>query len=139
MTYVRIAAAALALAACGQPAELPAEPPPVDAVGPTPAPPPPNEVPRYVGLWAVSQALCVDPAWLFEAQQISTQGEVHCDLVTVTNIPGGYSIEAMCTAEAPPAPYRLRIAIASAGSMTIEGGPWSQSPSLVYCGPLVPT
>jgi hypothetical protein len=99
--------------------------------------PPPSETPpRYVGLWATSAQGCSDPAWRFEARQITTRGEVSCAFQDVALTDTGYEIAASCTAEAPPAPYTIRLSFAeSARAMMISGGPWSPV-SLVYCGAL---
>jgi hypothetical protein len=92
--------------------------------------------PRFVGMWAVDQRLCADPAWRFEPRGVSTQGEVSCEFNRVLTTPTGYSVAATCTAEAPPAPYQIEFNFAeSARAMTITGGPWAHA-SLVYCGPL---
>lgn len=138
------------LAACNQPgnettngavpehaaehsAEAPIDPP----IGGLPqAVPPAAAPPRFVGLWAVNQSLCGEPAWRFEADEVSTRGEVHCGFDRVLPVPTGYSIAATCTAEAPPAPYQMEFAISESGdAMTIAGGPWAHA-NLVRCGPL---
>jgi hypothetical protein len=68
---------------------------------------------------------------------VETKGEVSCQFTEVNDIPGGYRIDAMCSAEAPPAPYRMQVTFAeSAHAMMIAGGPWQAPTSLVYCGPL---
>lgn len=138
-------AGALALAACG-PQQPPAEPSPSPAAAvqvgqahrlPSTLPPP-GPQPRYVGRWSASAEGCSDPAWMFHARNVSTQGEVSCQFTDVADIPGGYRINAMCAAEAPPAPYQMQITFAeSARAMMIAGGPWQAPTSLVYCGPLL--
>ncbi|GAN00402.1 hypothetical protein U91I_04068 [alpha proteobacterium U9-1i] len=138
---MRLAALSLlALAACGQPAEPPAAAP-MEAEESSALPVPssgPNSAPRYVGLWAASQEMCADPAWRFEPRRISTKGEVSCDLNTVSDIPGGYAIDAACTAEGALSLHpQMRITFAeSAGAMMIEDGPWPDPPGLVYCAAL---
>ena len=137
-----MALAALALAACGPPEQ--AEPPPDPAaaaqVGPAEPlprslPPPSDERPRYVGLWAASAEGCADPAWRFQERRITTQGEVSCDFNSVTLTQSGYRIAAMCTAEAPPRPYEIELSFAeSARAMMVSGGPWSGDIGLTYCG-----
>jgi len=121
----------LALAACGQPVEPPANPPPVEASS---AP----EGPRFVGPWAASQEMCEDPAWRFEAREVTTQGHVHCAFNSVTEIPGRYSVNAACNAEVTESQHpNMEIKFAeSAGAMLIENGRWPDPPALIRCGPL---
>lgn len=99
--------------------------------------PPATAAPRYVGLWAASEALCVDPAWTFRAEGVSTQGEVSCTFDRVSETSSGYEIAATCYAEAPPAPYTIQLAFAeSAQAMLVTGGPWAGQTGLVFCAPL---
>lgn len=125
-----------ALAACGQPVEPPADPPPVQTSAVSDAPE--LEGPRFVGLWAASAEMCEDPAWRFEARQVTTQGHVHCDFSSVTEIPGGYAVNAACNAEGTESQHpNMEIKFAEAdGAMLIESGPWTDPPGLVRCGPL---
>ena len=118
-----------ALAACGQPVEPPADPPPVGAsTAEAPGP-------RFVGLWAASAEMCEDPAWRFEARAVTTQGHVRCDFNSVTEIPGGYAINAVCNAEGNESQHpNMEIKVEEpADTMLIENGPWSDPPGLVRC------
>lgn len=129
---------AAGLAACGapEPAKAPADAPAVTAE-PAVAPAPAEASPRYVGLWAVSERLCAEPAWHFRPEEVSTLGEVHCAFTDVKPNGASYAIEAMCTAEAPPAPYQLELSLTDAPrTMTVSGGPWMAPTQLVYCAPL---
>lgn len=135
----RLFAAALLCAgvlACGEPATAPA--PDAVAEPAVEAPPaPPAQPARYVGMWAVDSRLCDRPAWRFEEREISTMGEVNCQFEQVTPSASGYDIAASCTAEAPPAPFTIRLNITDpARGMSIEGGPWQEGTRLVKCGPL---
>lgn len=99
-------------------------------------PPPSETAPRYVGLWAASAEGCSEPAWRFEADRVTTRGEVACSFENVTLTQTGYEIAASCTAEAPPAPYTIHLSFAeSARAMMVSGAPWAAT-SLVYCGAL---
>jgi hypothetical protein len=132
------------LAACGPRPEAEPEPEPDAAVQlgepealPRTLPPPTEPAPRFVGRWAASAEACRQPAWEFRPTEVSTLGEVFCEFETVTLTPAGYDIQASCTAEAPPAPYRIQLSFAeSARAMMVSGGPWSGPVGLVYCGPL---
>lgn len=140
---VLFAALGLLISACGpkSPAEPPANPAAAAQVGdaerlPNTLPPPGAE-PRFIGRWSATADGCSDPAWIFHARQVDTQGEVSCTFQDVTDIPGGYQINAMCSAETAPASYRIQLTFAeSARAMMIAGGPWPAPTSLVYCGPL---
>ena len=125
---ILILACAAALAACG--ASEPAQAPQAPTAARREAPP------RYVGLWAVSQAMCETPAWRFQAHEVATLGEVHCEFVDVAAVGDSYEISAMCTAEAPPAPYEIDLAVAEGPrEMLVSGGPWAEPVRLIYCGP----
>jgi len=135
-------AGVLALAACtpGE-AQPPATSAPTAPLPGVPLAPPGTTLPpadrefRYVGRWAATPELCETGAWVFEAQRLTTAGEVACDFGAVTPVPGGYTIAATCTAEAPPTEHTLHISFAeSARAMLIEGGPFEDA-GLIYCGP----
>jgi hypothetical protein len=100
-------------------------------------PPPSEERPRYVGRWAAAALGCEQPAWRFEEQRVSTAGEVSCEFNNVQMTPTGYTIQATCTAQAPPTQETIQLSFAeSARAMMVAGGPWSESIGLTYCGPL---
>lgn len=138
----RFAAAALSVVAigCADPAEPSPDPVAAAQVGevqrlPRDLPPPSSEAPRYVGLWATSAEGCNETAWRFAPRAVSTAGEVSCSFYNVTMTDTGYDLEAMCTVEAPAAPYRIQLSFAeSARAMMVSGGPWAAPVSLVYCG-----
>jgi hypothetical protein len=120
----------LALAACHRPQAPAAEEP----AGPAQAAAAPAPAPRYVGRWAASQDLCRTGAWDFAPRRLETAGEVACAFRQVVEVPGGYDIHALCTAEAPPKPYDLRLRFAqSARALLVEGGPFEDA-GLVWCG-----
>jgi len=100
-------------------------------------PPPSETTPRYVGRWAAASLGCEQPAWRFEAQRVSTRGEVSCEFNDVQMISTGYTIQATCTAQAPPTQETIQLSFAeSARAMLVSGGPWSGDIGLTYCGPL---
>jgi len=100
-------------------------------------PPPSETTPRYVGRWAAASLGCEQPAWRFEAQRVSTRGEVSCEFNDVQMISSGYTIQATCTAQAPPTQETIQLSFAeSARAMLVSGGPWSGDIGLTYCGPL---
>lgn len=140
----RAAAAAIsfALIACADPAEPEPDPEAAAQIGEAePLPhtlPPPNETtPRYVGLWATTAEGCAEPAWRFEANRITTRGEVSCEFHNVAMTERGYEIQAQCTAQAPPEQHTIQLSFAeSARAMMISGGPWQSGTALVFCSAL---
>jgi hypothetical protein len=138
-----IVAAALAAAACSDPAPV-AEPEPdpdagaqVGDAGDLPRTLPPlGETPRYVGLWAASAEGCDEPAWRFEAERVTTRGEISCTFNEVSITPTGYQMDATCYAEGPPTPHTIQVSFSeSARAMMTAGAPWAAT-GLVYCAPL---
>jgi hypothetical protein len=135
--------AALALSACGP--TTPADPPPdpqaasevSDTVEALPHHlPPTGAEPRFVGSWATTDDGCDDPAWIINAHEMHTQGEVSCTFNDVSEIPGGYNVQATCHAEGETTQHDMQLTFAeSAQAMMIAGGPWSPDPGLLYCGP----
>ncbi|MGD9738493.1 MAG: hypothetical protein AB7O56_15505 [Bauldia sp.] len=98
----------------------------------TPPPEPPAGQPFFVGEWAADAAGCDDP-WVITTTELVTPGEVACTFDAVTQTATGYSVAAQCTAEAPPAPYTLRMSYAqSAQALLIEGAPFEPI-GLVAC------
>ena len=106
---------------------------------------PPGELPpaasptRYVGQWAAASLGCAEPAWRFEADRLTTRGEVSCAFMQVTPAPGGYDVAARCLAEGEERASTLRLRFAeSAKAMLVAGGPFSGEIGLTYCGPPPP-
>lgn len=131
-------AALLALVACG-PSEAPPDPDAAAKLGPAEplerSLPPASASPRYVGVWAVSEALCAQGAWTIREDGLSTAGEVSCTFNRVSEIPSGYEIAATCYAEGPPEPHTIQFAFAeSAQALLVTGGPWAGPTGLVHCG-----
>lgn len=89
--------------------------------------------PFFAGRWAAKKALCSDAAWEITPTRLSTPGHVVCAFRRPQPA-SVYRINAVCTAEGPPAPYHLRISYAqSAKALLIEGGPFRPI-GLVKCG-----
>lgn len=132
----------VAVTACTEPVEPQPDPEAAAEIGdvrrlPATLPAPSAETPRYVGLWATTAEGCVEPAWRFEQNGISTRGEVACEFQNVAVTDRGYDIQATCTAESPPTPYTIQLSFAeSARAMMVAGGPWQAGAALVYCGAL---
>lgn len=140
---MRIIAAAIIVAylvSCSPPeAEPPPDPDAAAQVGeaqPLPRVLPPPSAQRYVGHWAASEDGCANPTWRFEAQRVTTQGEVSCTFNNMQMTNTGYLIQATCTAEGPPTLQEIQLSFAeTARAMMVSGGPWTPI-GLTYCGPL---
>lgn len=140
---VILISAALALSACGPntPPETQPDPRAAQDVSDTVQTlqhrlPPASAEPRYVGAWATTDEGCIDPAWIINAHEMHTQGEVSCIFNDVRDIPGGYDVQASCAVEGTNSAHNMQITFAeSAQAMMIAGGPWSPDPGLLYCGP----
>jgi hypothetical protein len=138
------AAVSIALIACTDAGVTHPDPDAAEQVGeaealPQTLPAPSETTPRYVGLWATTQAGCENPAWRWRERQVSTQGEVSCDFNDVHLTNTGYAIAATCHAEGATTTHNMQISFAeSARAMMVSDGPWSGPTSLMYCGPLPP-
>lgn len=137
------AAMTLALCACGRPAEAPKTPavaPPatVSATASQPAAAPAAPL-FFVGRWAADTKLCDQGAWVITAQGVKTAGEVGCRFEGAPQGTGPVEVDAVCTAQAPPKPYRLRFSYAeSAKALLVENGPFADM-GLIRCpGPAYP-
>ena len=86
----------------------------------------------FVGRWAAEAGMCDDP-WIITAQDLRTPGHVVCRFEQVSRTAQGFEARSVCTAEGPPAPWRLRFAYAqSAQALLIEDGPFADV-GLVRC------
>lgn len=96
----------------------------------------PTDPPAYVGGWAMAAADCADPPWRFTDRGVVTRGEIACTFNAVLPTEDGYEIAAMCTAEAPPAPYAITLRFPEGDDgvrrMHAVGAPWAAE-DLVAC------
>jgi hypothetical protein len=96
--------------------------------------PPPSEGLRFIGKWAADERSCESAAWQFTQTTLRTPAGSVCGFDRVTQVPGGYDIQATCTAEAPPASDTLKIRFAeSANAMLFESETIADA-GLVFCG-----
>ena len=76
---------------------------------------------RFIGLWAADTKMCESAPWRFTDTTLTTPAGSRCSFNRVTDVPGGYDIQATCTAEGPPASDTLKVRFAqSAGAMLFE-------------------
>ncbi|HUG44909.1 MAG TPA: hypothetical protein VMK31_00145 [Sphingomicrobium sp.] len=136
-------AAALALCGCGDsgPGREPDGPLQTDdkpAAEQSPDPARAGELaaarPRFVGQWAADPASCKSDPWLFTATSLYTPAGSTCGFNRVTDVPGGYDIQATCSAEAPPRSDRLKIRFDEAAGMMQFESETIAGTALVFCG-----
>lgn len=96
--------------------------------------PRPTEGMRFLGNWAADEKSCQSAAWQFTETTLRTPEDANCSFNRVTEVPGGYDIQATCTAEAAPTSDTLKIRFAeSADEMQFESETVADA-SLVFCG-----
>ena len=96
--------------------------------------PPAGQGVRFVGKWAADQKSCESAAWQFTETSLTTPAGSNCSFTRVTEVPGGYDIQATCTAEGPPEADTLKIRFAeSAKAMLFESKAIAGN-GLVFCG-----
>ena len=124
----------LLLAACQRETAAPAAPPRAERTpAPVQATAPKTQAPFFVGRWAARPELCADGAWVITERGIDTAGEVSCRFDPPPAGSGPVEVDAVCTAEGPPKPWRLRLAYAqSARALLIENGPFADI-GLIRC------
>ena len=89
---------------------------------------------RFIGKWAADARSCESAAWQFTQTTLRTPAGSNCSFNRVTEVPGGYDIQATCTAEAPPTSDTLKIRFAeSAKAMLFESETIADT-GLVFCG-----
>ena len=140
------AIALLALGACSeqQGAPAPDGPPAVAEAASEQLPPAsaPAE-PRYVGRWASRADLCEGGAWVFQRDSFGMEDGPMCDFTAVSEITGGYRIDAQCEeprGERSRSSFTLRFSGSSRSgrptrAMLVQDLASLPETSLVYCGP----
>jgi hypothetical protein len=89
---------------------------------------------RFVGKWAADQKSCQSAAWRFTDASLKTPTGASCSFVRATEVPGGYDVQASCSAGGPPAPDTLKIRFAeSAKALLFESATLGDT-GLIFCG-----
>jgi hypothetical protein len=96
--------------------------------------PPPGDTFRFIGKWAADQRLCQTKPWQFTASALRTPAGSSCSFDKVTQVPGGYDIQATCTAEGPPAADLLKVRFAESAKAMLFDSKTIASTGLVFCG-----
>lgn len=89
---------------------------------------------RFIGKWAADEKSCQSAAWQFTQTTLRTPTGANCGFNRVTEVTGGYDIQATCTAKGEPTSdtLKLRFAVLSK-SMMFESRTIPDTP-LVFCG-----
>ena len=89
---------------------------------------------RFIGNWAADERSCEAAAWQFTQTTLKTPAGSACSFNRVTEVPGGYDVQATCTAEGPPTSDTLRLRFAeSAKAMMFESESIADA-QLLFCG-----
>ena len=96
--------------------------------------PQPSAALRFVGNWAPDQRACSSAAWKFTETTLQTPAGANCSFNRVTQVPGGYDVEATCTAEGPPASDTLQIRFAESAKAMLFDSKTIADTGLVFCG-----
>ena len=96
--------------------------------------PPPSEGLRFIGKWAANERSCESAAWQFTQTTLRTPAGAVCGFDRVTQVPGGYDIQATCTAQAPPASDTLKIRFAESSKAMLFESESIADDGLVFCG-----
>jgi len=93
----------------------------------------------FVGVWAATPELCGrNDTWRFTPERLATAGGVSCAIEGAARSADGWRLQAVCTAEGPPGPADLTLAMVPpppSSSMTVSGGPFGTPVTLVRCTP----
>lgn len=96
--------------------------------------PTPSEGPRFIGKWAADQQSCKSAAWQFTESTLRTPAGSVCSFSRVTEVPGGYDIQATCTAEGPPTSDTLTVRFAESAKALLFESETIADAGLVFCG-----
>ena len=96
--------------------------------------PPQDATPRFVGQWAADLKSCQSKAWHFTATALRTPAGSNCGFNRITQVPGGYDIDATCTAEGPPRSETLKIRFAESAQAMLLSSKTLADTGLVFCG-----
>lgn len=93
-----------------------------------------NEPVRFLGTWAAGDSACKSEAWRFTPTTLQTPTGASCSFNRVTEVHGGYDIQATCTAQGRPTSDTLKLRFSVlVKAMLLESQTLGDSP-LVYCG-----
>jgi len=89
---------------------------------------------RFLGTWAADDRACQSAAWRFTPTTLQTPAGASCSFNRVTEVQGGYDIQATCSAGGQPASDMLKLRFSVlVKAMLVESRTLGDAP-LVYCG-----
>jgi hypothetical protein len=136
MKTILALSALVLLTGCGQQVDKTGAAP---AAAPTEAaqlgPPDASKTPpaTYLGRWAPSRDLCAAGPFVFEEKRLSAPGGVICEFERVTPISVGYDVQARCAVDKPDEKTQIKIGLTDGKQMTVNGGPWGETATLIPC------
>jgi hypothetical protein len=96
--------------------------------------PPPGPAPRFVGKWAADHKFCTSAAWQFTQASLRTPAGSRCSFESVLEVPGGYDVQATCTAEGPAKADILKLRFAESAKAMLFSSKVIADTGLVFCG-----
>jgi hypothetical protein len=96
--------------------------------------PSPSEGLRFVGRWAEDQKSCTTAASTFTQTTLTLPDGASCSLNRATQMPGGYDVQATCTAKGAPTGDLLKIRFAESAKAMLLDSEILGSKGLVFCG-----
>lgn len=96
--------------------------------------PPATAAPRFVGKWAAGEKKCESAAWQFTQTTLRTPAGSTCSFNRISEVPGGYDVQATCSAEGPPTSDTLEIRFAESAKAMLFDSNTIADTGLVFCG-----
>lgn len=96
--------------------------------------PAPGAGPRFVGKWAADQKSCVSATWVFTASALRVPDGESCSFDQVSQVAGGYEIQATCTAKGAASADSLHIRFAESAKAMLLKSKALGDKGLVFCG-----
>jgi hypothetical protein len=89
---------------------------------------------RFVGKWAANEKSCQSDFWHFTETTLRTPAGYSCSLDRVTEVSGGYDVQATCTAQGPPAADTLKLRFAESAKALLLQSKALGDTALIFCG-----
>ena len=96
--------------------------------------PQPGAMPRFVGNWAKDQQSCESAIWKFSDSTLRTPDGESCSFNRVTEVSGGYDIQATCAAKGPPISELMKVRFAESAKAMLLDSKELKNAGLVFCG-----
>ena len=96
--------------------------------------PPPAATARFVGNWAKDQQSCQSAVWKFTDSTLRTPDGESCSFNRVSEVAGGYEIQATCSGKEGPKSELLKIRFAESAKAMLLDSEELKNGGLVFCG-----